>query len=77
MRRPTARWPNCSRCVCAYCFKKSPAQNTAQARQLIARAIADDGQRVSDAPAIGHYHQRRNRAAYCAHGKRPRARNPR
>ncbi len=50
-------------------FKKAPALTTAQARQLVARVLADDF-RPSDTLAIIAYRQRRNHAAYCSHRKR-------
>jgi len=51
-------------------FKKSPALTTAQARQLIACAIAQHSDALQDLGALIHYRQRRNHAAYCSHRKR-------
>ena len=51
-------------------FKKSPALTTAQARQLIARAIAQRSDHLVDLGALIHYRQRRNHAAYRSHRKR-------
>jgi hypothetical protein len=53
--------------------KKSPALTTAQARQLVARAIQDEAKCLPDLSAIVHYHQCRNHAAYCSHTKRTRS----
>ena len=52
--------------------KKSPALTTAQARQLAARAIEDELERLPDLAAILDYRQRRNHAAYCSHRKQTR-----
>ncbi|HET8670148.1 MAG TPA: hypothetical protein VFM05_05815, partial [Candidatus Saccharimonadales bacterium] len=49
---------------------KSPALTTAQARQLVARAIQDEATGLPDLAAILHYHQSRNHAAYRSHRKR-------
>ena len=51
-------------------FKKSPAFTTAQARQLIARAIEQHSDHLLDLGALIHYRQRRNHAAYRSHRKR-------
>jgi hypothetical protein len=53
--------------------KKSPALTTAQAHQLVARAIHDEASCLPDLAAILHYHQCRNHAAYCSHRKRTRS----
>jgi len=48
-------------------FKKSPVLTTAQARQLIARALADELVESPDILATLAYRQQRNYAAYCSH----------
>jgi SRSO17 transposase len=51
-------------------LKKSPALTLAQARQLIARALADEQEKYPDVLATITYRQQRNYAAYCSHRRR-------
>lgn len=56
-------------------FQKSPALTTAQAHQLIARALEDERDNLPDVLSILHYQQSRNHAAYGSHRKRTMARH--
>ncbi len=51
-------------------FKKSSALTLAQARQLIARALADEQEKHPDVLSVIAYRQQRNYAAYCSHRRR-------
>lgn len=51
-------------------WPRRSALTTAQARQLIARAIEEEAFPLRNVLTILHYQQRRNHAAYCSHRKR-------
>jgi hypothetical protein len=50
-------------------FQKSPALTTAQAHQLVARAIEHHSDNLCDLGDLIHYRQWRNHAAYRSHRK--------
>lgn len=68
-------WRTYSSCACAWSSKKSPGLTTAQARQLVARAIAQHSDHLADLGTLIHYRQWRNHAAYRSHRKRTLARH--